>query len=215
MRWERFEEELDAVMPEDLPNRERVVKLGARHLELITAANEQFNLTRITGAREAAIKHVLDSVLPWRYFAGEGRVIDAGTGAGFPGVPLAMVLPDVHFVLSDSVGKKARFVESAAAALGLRNVEVVNGRAEEYVRKSRVNLITGRAVTPTDKFCSLFGSAVRGGARAILYKGPDVETEMVAAAAELRKQKLRVRVLDRYDLPEAMGTRALVEVTAN
>ncbi len=215
MRSERFEEELDAVLPGDLPNREAVVKAGARHLELIVAANEQFNLTRITGAREAAIKHVLDSVLPWRHFAEARKVMDAGTGAGFPGVPLALVLPGTKFVSSDSVGKKARFVEAAVRELGLKNIEVVNGRAEEWMRASKVDVVTGRALAPLDKFCDLFGSAMRAGAWAVLYKGPDVEAEMVIAAAAARKQKVRMRAMDRYELPDAMGTRTLVELRAD
>src|SRR5689334_1873464 len=108
-----FEQALEDVLPAELPNRDVVVTKAAAHLRLIEEANRQFNLTRITGAREAAIKHVLDSVLPWRLFAGFGTVLDAGTGAGFPGIPLALALPEVRFTLAESIGKKARFVQSA------------------------------------------------------------------------------------------------------
>ena len=82
-----FEQELEDVLPSDLPNREIVVSKAAKHLELIVEANQHFNLTRILNPREAAIKHVLDSVMPWRYFEGTRTVLDAGTGAGFPGIP--------------------------------------------------------------------------------------------------------------------------------
>src|ERR1700675_1134174 len=112
-----FKEALDQVLPVDLPQRDIVVVKGARHLALIEEANRHFNLTRITGPREAAIKHVLDSVAPWRLFAGATHVLDAGTGAGFPGIPLALVLPEVRFTLSESTQKKARFVELATAHL--------------------------------------------------------------------------------------------------
>ena len=119
-----FEQELEDVLPSDLPNREIVVTKAAKHLELIVEANQHFNLTRILDPREAAIKHVLDSVMPWRYFEGPRTVLDAGTGAGFPGIPLALVLPSVNFILSESIGKKARFVEGTVQALGITNARV-------------------------------------------------------------------------------------------
>src|SRR6516225_6634222 len=106
-----FENELHEVLPADLPERESVALECGKHLQFIEEANRQFNLTRITSPREAAIKHVLDSVTPWRLFANVGRVLDAGTGAGFPGIPLALALPGVRFTLSESIQKKARFVE--------------------------------------------------------------------------------------------------------
>ncbi len=210
----RFEEELDSVLPPDLPRRAAVIALSARHLELIEQANAQFNLTRITGAREAAIKHVLDSVLPWREFAGATRVLDAGTGAGFPGIPLAIALPETHFTLTDSVGKKARFVESSIRALGLLNVTAINARAEEILGTHPAAIITGRALAPLDKACALFGPALRSGSRAILYKGPDVDSEMEAASSEARKQRLQLRVIQRYQLPDNLGTRTLVQMSS-
>jgi 16S rRNA (guanine527-N7)-methyltransferase len=209
-----FEEQLRLVLPNDLPERETVIRKTARHLELIEEANRHFNLTRITNPRDAAIKHVLDSVLPWAHFSGSRRVLDAGTGAGFPGLPLALVLPDVMFTLAESTGKKARFVESAVAELDVRNVVVVNARAEEWLRTNRTDLITGRALAPLDGACELFANAIRGGARALLYKGPDVEQDIAGAAATARKYKLRLKVVERYELPGDAGTRTLVEMAS-
>src|SRR3979490_3079199 len=107
-----FEEELAHVLPPDLPQREDVIVRAARHLDLIVEANQYLNLTRITTLREAAIKHVLDSVMPWRLFAEEESILDAGSGAGFPGIPLALVLPEGEFLLAESIQKKARFLDS-------------------------------------------------------------------------------------------------------
>lgn len=209
-----FEEELHRVLPNDLPERETVIRKAARHLELIEETNQHFNLTRIVGARDAAIKHVLDSMLPWAHFSGSRRVLDAGTGAGFPGLPLALVLPHVAFTLSESTGKKARFVESAVAELGLSNVTVVNERAEEWLRTNRTDLITGRALAPLDKACGFFAHAIHGGSRGLLYKGPDVEQEIAGAAAMARKCKVTLKVIERYELPGDAGTRTLVEMAS-
>jgi 16S rRNA (guanine527-N7)-methyltransferase len=209
-----FEDELHRVLPNDLPERESVIRKTARHLEWIEEANRHFNLTRIQGARDAAIKHVLDSLLPWAHFSGARRVLDAGTGAGFPGLPLALVLPHVAFTLAESTGKKARFVESVVAELGLTNVAVVNERAEDWLRANHTDLITGRALAPLDKACGFFANAIRGGARALLYKGPDVELEITAAGAMARKCRVQLKVIERYELPDGAGTRTLVEIAS-
>jgi 16S rRNA (guanine527-N7)-methyltransferase len=210
-----FEEELRVVLPQDLPNRERVAALGAKHLEMIEETNRVMNLTRIVSAHEAAVKHVLDSVMPWRLFANLSTVLDAGTGAGFPGIPLALVLPDVSFILSESVQKKARFVQSAVETLGLGNVNVKAARAEEILNAQRVDLVTARAVAPLVKAIPLFVPALRKGARVLLYKGPDAEAEISEAAIEAKKRQVRVSISFRYELPDGLGLRTIVELQRN
>lgn len=185
---------------------------AARHLTLIEEANQQFNLTRITGEREAAIKHVLDSVMPWQLFAGASHVVDAGTGAGFPGIPLALVLPETKFTLLESTQKKARFVESAVAALELKNVKVAPLRAEDWLKGNRADIVTARAVAPLVKAMVLFAAALKQDGRILLYKGPDVDAEIAEASSEARKRQIRMRVVARYDLPEEMGSRTVVEL---
>ncbi|MBN9656598.1 MAG: 16S rRNA (guanine(527)-N(7))-methyltransferase RsmG [Acidobacteria bacterium] len=209
----QFEDELQQVLPADLPHRAELIAKAAGHLQFILETNEQFNLTRITTPREAAIKHVLDSVLPWRLFEKAGLVLDAGTGPGFPGLPLAVVLPQVRWVLAESTQKKAAFVKSAAHRLGIGNVEVMPLRAEDVLKKARMDLITARAVAPLIKAAALFGPAVRQGTRALLYKGPDAELEIAEAAAEARKRRLQMRVVERYELPENQGVRCIVELS--
>jgi len=200
------------LLPADLPGRDEFIEKTARHLELIVEANRNFNLTRIVDPREAAIKHVLDSVLPWRLFAVAEHVLDAGTGAGFPGIPLALALRSVKFTLAESTGKKARFVESVVKELGLRNVAVAADRAEEILRKRRFDLVTARAVAPIGRALDLFAPALREGTRVLLYKGPDVEAEIHGADQQMRTQHVRIRVLQRYNLPDALGSRTIVEM---
>lgn len=207
-----FEEELERVLPTDLPNRESVVTRGARHLRMIAEANQFLNLTRIVSPFEAAVKHVLDSVIPWHLFEGAAHVVDAGTGAGFPGIPLALVFPDKRFTLAESIQKKARFVESAVAALELSNVTVSAQRAEELTRGGAADTIVARAVAPISKALELFGPALKRGTRAFLYKGPDVEREIEAAARPAEKLRARIRIAMEFDLPGGMGSRRVVEI---
>lgn len=205
-----FEEDLAQVLPADLPHRHNLIAKAAQHLELIAQVNEHLNLTRITTPSDAAIKHVLDSVIPWRLFSGAKHILDAGTGAGFPGIPLALVLPEIQFTLSESIQKKARFVQSAVEALGLANVKVSSQRAEEI---PTTDLITARAVAPLSRAIVLFAPALKNGARVLLYKGPDVATEIAEASAEAKKRQITMRILERYDLPDALGTRTIVELS--
>ncbi len=207
----QFEQELARVLPADLPHRERLIQKAAQHLQLVASANEYMNLTRITGPREAAIKHVYDSVAPWKHFEKAERILDAGTGAGFPGIPLAVVLPHVRFVLAESIQKKARFVDSVVDALELANIRVTSQRAEDLAGNQQLDVITARAVAPVARMMDLFRKPLQQGARLILYKGPDVETDM----AEARKHRAAAEVLCRYELPDGMGIRTLIEIKTN
>jgi 16S rRNA (guanine527-N7)-methyltransferase len=209
-----FADELAQLLPADLPHRDRCIAIASRHLDLIVTANETMNLTRIVGEREAAIKHVLDSVMPWRLFKNAKRIADAGTGAGFPGIPLSVVLPEVRFYLLESVQKKARFVSSAVEELELPNVAVLPVRAEEWLAKQKVDFITARAVAPLEKAIPLFASILRNGARALLYKGPDVENEIAVAQEEAKKRRVKMRIVERYELPDGLGLRTIVELSS-
>jgi 16S rRNA (guanine527-N7)-methyltransferase len=209
-----FADELNHFLPEDLPNREHVIAGAARHLALIAEANEYMNLTRIVSAREAAVKHVLDSLIPWRLFAGAKRVLDIGAGAGFPGIPLALALPEIQFTLAESIQKKARFVEAAVAALELRNVTVEARRGEEIVRGARFDIVTARALAPVARILEFIGPALKNGCRALLYKGPDADAEIAESARAAQKLKARMAVAMRFDLPENSGSRTIVEITS-
>ena len=205
-----FEDELVRVLPPDIPHRERLIEKSAQHLGLIAAANEYMNLTRISSPAEAAIKHVFDSVAPWQHFKGARLVLDAGTGAGFPGIPLSVVLPDVRFILAESIQKKSRFVESAVDALDLPNVEVSSTRAESLALIRSPGIITARAVAPVHRLVDLFGKALRQGAHLLLYKGPDVGAEL----ADTNGHHAIAEIVCRYELPDGLGARTLLRIAA-
>lgn len=109
-----------------------------KYAEKLMAYNSHTNLTAIRDHKELIEKHFIDSLivhkeLPIR----KGKAIDIGTGAGFPGMVLAICNPDIDFTLMDSVGKKTKFLESIKDSLLLKNVEVINGRAEDFVKDRR------------------------------------------------------------------------------
>ncbi len=114
----------------ELRTPERVVDLCARHWELVLAWNERVNLTAISDNVEAAWLHYRDSLAALPLLT-QGPVLDVGSGAGYPGIPLAIALPELQFSLLEPRRKRASFLENAAARLGLNNVRVLNGAIED------------------------------------------------------------------------------------
>lgn len=157
-------------------NGEQATKLVA-HLDLLDDWNQRINLTAIRDRPSQLTKHVLDSltVLPW--LKGE-RIADVGSGAGFPGIPLAIAAPAMHFVLVESVGKKCRFLEHVRDSLGLGNVEVVQARAEAYQPERRFDTVLARAVGPLADLVKFASPLLAPGGRLLAMKGRYPEEEM-------------------------------------
>lgn len=114
------------------------------YLENIVKWNKVFNLTSITHPRDMVYLHVVDSLLMAPFIHGK-RAIDVGSGAGLPGIPLAIMLPEIHWALLDKCGKKTRFLLQMKAELGLKNVEIVESRTEHFHTTERFDSIISRA----------------------------------------------------------------------
>ena len=114
------------------------------YVRLLEKWNRTYNLTAVREPEQMIPRHLLDSLAILPYVKGP-RVLDIGTGAGLPGIPLALARPDMNFVLLDSNAKKTRFVTQACAELGLKNVEVVNQRVDKYRPKAPFDTIVSRA----------------------------------------------------------------------
>ncbi len=155
---------------------EQVGKL-VRHLDLMDEWGERMNLTAIRDRDQQVTKHVLDSLSVLPYIRG-ARVADVGSGAGFPGIPLAIVMPETHFALIESTGKKCRFLEHVRDALGLANVEVVQSRAESWKPTVRYDTVLARAVGPVADLVHNAGALVAGGGRLLAMKGRFPEDEL-------------------------------------
>lgn len=132
--------------------------------------NRSYNLTAVTGREALITHHLLDSLAINQDLAGT-RVADVGTGAGFPGLPLAVVNPARQFTLIDSSGKKTRFVEHAARTLALANVAVLHARAETLAREAPFDTVVARALAPLPKLIELVAPLCGPATRVLAMKG--------------------------------------------
>jgi len=141
-----------------------------RLLDELDDWNQRMNLTAIRERGQQITKHLLDSLSIHSHLRGT-RIADIGTGAGFPGLPLAVALPQLDLTLVDSTAKKLKFVEHVAQTLGLRNVQTVHTRAENYRPKERFDCVVSRAVGPLETFVTWSGHLCVGGGRLLAMKG--------------------------------------------
>ena len=152
--------------------------------------SEPTSLSSVTNPYEARRVHVADSLsgLAAPEVSGSSRVADIGSGAGFPGVPLAMALPEAEFVLIDSVGKKVRFIDSVIERLELGNARGVNARSEEWAAgegAGAYDLVTARAVAPLQALAELASPLLEDGGSLVAWKGErEVEEEEKLASLE-------------------------------
>jgi 16S rRNA (guanine527-N7)-methyltransferase len=139
-------------------------------LQLLQKWNKAFNLTTVTNLQKMVVWHLLDSLALSPYINGN-RILDVGTGAGFPGLPLAITNPDQHFVLLDSTLKKTRFVQQAILELGIDNVEVVHKRIQDYQPKCQFNTVFARAVSSLANMVDNVARLVAEDGKILLPKG--------------------------------------------
>jgi 16S rRNA (guanine527-N7)-methyltransferase len=175
-----------------------------RFLRLLERWNRAYNLTAVRDPTAMVPLHLLDS-LAIAPFLGDEPVLDLGTGAGLPGIPLAILRPSWRFVLLDSNGKKARFVRQAALELGLANVEVVHARMESYRPEPKFATIVSRAVTILCELTAAAESLLARPGRLLVMKGRYPHDELAAVRAG-------PPLVHRLTVPGVEGERHLVEI---
>lgn len=189
-----------------------------RYYELLLEWNERVNLTRITGEREVVLKHFLDSLaylvgIPSDWNDRAVRLIDVGSGAGFPGIPLLIARPRWSGVLLEATRKKVEFLDAAIRELGLtERAQTLWGRAEEASKtdQGRYDLVTARAVTDLGTLVTWTFDFLCPGGRLVVSKGPRGPEEARAAAGIIRKKGGGEPVMIPLELPEGAGKRVLV-----
>lgn len=147
-------------------------------IKLIGKWNKAYNLTAVRDERDMARLHILDSLAILPYVRGK-RVADIGTGAGLPGIPLALFLPEVEFTLLDSNSKKTRFVQQAVLELKLKNVTVQHSRVEQFQPPELFSTVIMRAFASMDKILQLTGHLMAEDSVLLAMKGQKPDHELI------------------------------------
>jgi 16S rRNA (guanine527-N7)-methyltransferase len=178
-----------------------------RLIDELEFANSQFNLTAIRDRPGMLQKHLLDSLSLHAFLRG-ARIADVGTGAGFPGLPLAIVNPERRFVLIEATAKKARYVSQTVLRVGLQNVQVHNGRAETFRPPELFDTVLARALSSLADFVAYAGHLCTPGGRMLAMKGKRPDEEISAVP-----KSFRVLAVHRLRVPGLDDERHLVELS--
>ena len=188
-----------------------LMAFSARLLE----TNKVMNLTAITEPEDVARLHLLDcaALLHMTDFRGK-RVVDVGTGAGFPGMPLRILEPDFDLTLLDSLGKRIAFLQRVCDEMGLQRVTCVHARAEEFAAKHReqYDIATSRAVAALNVLCELTLPLVKVGGRFLAMKAVDSDEEIRAAKSAVAQLGGKVEDIRDYTIPGTDITHRVVVI---
>jgi len=183
--------------------------------EFLTEENKKYNLTAITEQKEVYLKHFLDSVMGESLFSKGENVVEIGSGAGFPSIPLKIIRPDLSFTLVESTGKKCDFLRMIVDKLGLEGVKILNMRAEDAaklpIHRENYDVCCARAVARLNTLAEYCLPFVKVGGRFLAYKG-DAEEECSEAGRAISLLGGGAPELYSYDLPENTGKRTIVKI---
>lgn len=181
----------DALQALQIPYTSENLDQFERYMEGVLSWNEKVNLTAITDREMFLVKHFVDSLLCLVFdeYKQAGTVIDVGTGAGFPGVPLAIMSPEKNFVLMDSLNKRLKIIDQLTGEIGLANVTTIHARAEELARnkahREQYDVCVSRAVANLSTLAEYCLPFIKVGGYLLAYKGPDAEEEIRQAGKAL------------------------------
>ena len=189
------------------------------YYELLTEWNKKINLTAITGYEDVVRKHFIDSILICSLLDlnKDIRIIDVGTGAGFPGIPIKILNPDCRIVLLDSLNKRVRFLETVVNELGLDNVECIHGRAEDVSREKKYrasfDLSVSRAVANLSTLCEYCIPFLKKGGMFVSYKSDKADDEINGSENAVRTLGSEITSVKEIALPETDIVRKFVMIT--
>lgn len=176
--------------------------------ELIQEWNEKINLTAITEDDQIIKKHFIDCIKSSRFseLGNATSIIDVGTGAGFPGIPLKIMYPEKKVVLLDSLNKRVNFLNQVIGKLSLNNIEALHGRAEEFSRKSdfreKFDIAVSRAVANMTMLSELCVPYVKVGGYFVALKGPSVDVELNEAKNAIEKLGGKLQEIIKVDIED-------------
>jgi 16S rRNA (guanine527-N7)-methyltransferase len=181
------------------------------HALLVLDGNRRMNLTAIVDPKEVAAKHYLDSWRTTRLMSIVGKsLLDMGTGAGFPGVPVALAEPQARVGLLDSIKKRVEFVAGSLQALGLKNAIAICDRAEDHLARNKYDIVLVRAVSSVRENVRVLRKVRHSHKDLVMLKGPSWSREARAAEREAERLGFRLDTVWEHKLPGELGDRAFL-----
>ena len=184
------------------------------YMHLLLEWNEKINLTAITKPEEIILKHFIDSIIPIKEIKENSKIVDIGTGAGFPGIPLKIVRPDLKITLVDSLNKRISFLDEVIHQLQLKEIEAIHARAEEFgkdkKRRENFDIATSRAVANMSVLVEYLLPLVKVGGHCMILKGSSIEEELVQSQKALTVLGGKVEKVDSFELPLTDMKRTIV-----
>ena len=208
MQKEEFENQIKEYAKEiDILLNQEQINQFYLYMQILLEWNEKINLTAITKPEEIILKHFVDSITIAKYLKSNAKIIDVGTGAGFPGIPIKIIREDIQVTLLDSLNKRINFLNEIIEKLELVQIQTIHNRAEEAgkSKKYRENfdIATSRAVANLSTLAEYLLPFVKQGGQVIAMKGATIEEELEASQKAIKVLGGKIKKIDTFCLPKS------------
>ena len=199
-----FEEEID----------DNKIQKFYDYMNLLVEWNKKINLTAITEEKDIILKHFVDSLTVLKYIKEDKSIVDVGTGAGFPGIPLAIMNDSLKITLVDSLNKRINFLNEVCNKINLKNTKAIHARAEEFGQdnnyRESYDVAISRAVANLTVLAEYLLPLVKVGGKIICMKGPDIEEELKQAGSAIDILGGKIEKCDDFCLPKSDISRNII-----
>lgn len=215
MEKEEFEQKMKSYANEmEIMLNEQQIHQFYQYMELLLDWNEKINLTAITEPEEIIVKHFIDSLTIAKHIKENAKLIDVGTGAGFPGIPLKIIREDIEITLLDSLNKRINFLNEVIEKLNLSKIQAIHSRVEDFAKnkekRESFDYATSRAVANLSTLSEYLIPLVKRGGDAISMKGSEVEEEIKQSQRAISLLGGKIETIETFQLPQSDINRNII-----